>query len=154
MSLLYQSFCCGASFVSQIGHFTAMTLSCILFLTEKTSWAVLTLPWGNVSWFEEVKWWGNEWVFAVGLSLLMDYYPLWREVMKWLFIIATSTCHQTFSVPARPHRHHDKKRSDTGADCLSILFSSSLLITSTPLPSSLPKTNPFSMLSSSVSIRT
>lgn len=86
----------------------------------------------------------------------MDYYPLWEGVMKWLFIIATYTCHRTFAAPAlgQPHtqiKPHDKKQWQEEVTAFS--FPSSMF-TSPPLPSFLPRTNPFPMLSSPSSSHT
>lgn len=105
-------------------------------------------PLGQCELVEAVRWWGCEWVFAGGLSPLMDYYPLWGGVMKWLFITATSTCHQTFPAPLWPHRqirHHDKRQSQAWLTAFPL---------SSPLTSCLPRTNVIPMLSSPSSSHT
>lgn len=76
--------------------------------------------------------------------------------MKWLFIIATYTCHRTFAAPflGRPHtqiKPNDKKQWQEQVTAFSFLSS---MFTSPCPPSFLPRTNPFPMLSSPSSSHT
>lgn len=102
-------------------------------------------PLGEHELVEAARWWGCEWVIAPGLSVVMDYYPLWDGVMKWLFIKAKSTCHQTLPGPLRPHRQirHPRRRRSTAWLAASPSLSPLLCVPHRHSPVSFPEPIPF-----------